>query len=61
MSSPDLFLTQLKQEAKKQAVLHEKRLLPRQVDWLTSYIGTYPWQTLLVSSGIVAVLLQMAR
>lgn len=48
------FLDQLEQEAQKQSHLAQTRLLPRQLDWLTSLVGTYPWQTLLVASGVTA-------
>jgi hypothetical protein len=35
--------------------LETHRLLPRQLDPLTSLIGNYPWQILLISSGITTV------
>jgi hypothetical protein len=56
MSSHSSFLDQLEQEAHKQSQLARTRLLPRQLDWLTSLVGTYPWQTVLVSSGVTAAI-----
>ena len=52
------FLAQLEFQAKKQAVLHEKRLIPRQLDWFTSLVGNYPWQTILTLSLLTAVLIE---
>lgn len=55
------FLVKLQAEAKLQARLHEQRILPHQVDWLTSLIGRYPWQVLLVASGLTAVVVEASR
>jgi hypothetical protein len=38
------FLSLLQKEAAHQAVLHQKRWLPTQLDGVTSFIGRYPWQ-----------------
>lgn len=59
--SDQAFIAQLQQQAQKQALLHEKRLLPRQVDWITSIIGSYPWQVLAVASGLTAAWLHWLR
>ena len=53
------FLEQLQHQAQKQAVLHEKRLLPRQLDWLTSLVGNYPWQILLGLSFVTALVFEL--
>jgi hypothetical protein len=53
--SQDIFLQQLQQQAKLQSKLNKTRLFPKQVDPLTSLIGNYSWQFLLVLSGITAV------
>jgi hypothetical protein len=53
------FLEKLEQEATLQSRLQQQRLLPQQIDWLTSIIGRYPWQTILVLSGFVAFLLEV--
>ena len=50
------FLEVLQAQAKQQSRLHEKRLLPKNVDWLTSLIGNYPWQFILFLSVVGAVL-----
>lgn len=49
------FIFILQTQAKKQSKLHEQRLLPKNVDWLTSIIGNYPWQFILVLAVIGAV------
>lgn len=51
------FIKQLENEAKKQAVLHENRVLPRQLDVLTAFIGNYPWQVIVGLALITAFLL----
>jgi hypothetical protein len=53
------FLDQLQLQAKKQAKLHETRLLPRQLDSITSFVGNYPWQVLLALSGITALVIEL--
>lgn len=55
------FLAQLQQQAEKQAKLHHARFLPKSVDGLTSIIGRYPWQVLVVSSGVTAIVLEVIR
>lgn len=60
MFEPD-FLTKLQAEAKLQAKLHQHRVFPTQLDWLTSFIGRYPWQVLLVASGIAAGVLEFGQ
>ena len=51
------FLQQLQIQAQKQAVLHEKRVFPRQFDGITSFIGNYPWQVIGILSLVTAVIL----
>lgn len=50
------FLARLNQEAALQAKIHHHRLLPSQLDVFTSALGRYPWQLLLVVSGVTALL-----
>jgi len=50
------FLVRLQEEAALQARLHHRRLLPSQLDFVTSFIGKYSWQVLVVLSGLAAVL-----
>lgn len=52
------FLAKLQDEAALQARLNSQRLLPKQLDPLTSLIGNYTWQVLLVVSLISAVLVE---
>ena len=49
------FIIQLEKEAQKQAILHENRLLPRQLDWLTTMVGNYAWQVILILSLLTAL------
>lgn len=53
------FLHQLELQAQKQALLNEKRFLPKQLDFLTSLIGRYPWQFCLSLSFLVAVVFEL--
>ncbi len=53
------FLNELQQQAKLQAPLNTVRWLPKEVDPITSFIGKYPWQVLLVLSGVTAVLIRI--
>ncbi|MEX0896307.1 MAG: hypothetical protein WDZ94_05265 [Patescibacteria group bacterium] len=50
-----LFLAKLQTEAALQARLETQRLLPSSLDTITSYIGRYAWQILLVTSGLVSL------
>ncbi len=54
--SPD-FLLKLEKQAGLQAKIYHKRVLPTRIDFLTAFIGNYPWQTLLFLSGITAIFL----
>jgi len=54
------FLAQLQQQAAKQALVHTRRILPEQLDIFTSFIGRFPWQVILVLSGLVAVVLEFS-
>lgn len=49
------FLTVLQEQAEKQSQLYKTRILPKNVDWITSMIGNYPWQFILVLSIFGAV------
>lgn len=54
------FLLQLETQAKKQAILHEKRVIPRQLDWFTSLVGNYPWQIIGLLSLLTALVIEIA-
>ncbi|MDQ3008386.1 MAG: hypothetical protein M3Q81_02205 [bacterium] len=53
------FVAKLQQEAQLQARLNQEHLIPSQLDWLTSFIGRYSWQVILLSSGVTALLLKL--
>lgn len=57
----DDFLQRLQHEAQLQAQLHQHRLLPRQIDWLTSLIGRYSLQTILLLSFLTAIMLEVIK
>ena len=48
------FLKQLQVQAKKQAQLEKRRILPKKLDWFGSLVGNYPWQVILTVSGLTA-------
>lgn len=53
------FLTKLQHQAALQAKLNKRRFLPTQFDFLTSLIGRYAWQFLVITSGITALLIEV--
>lgn len=53
------FVARLQAEAALQSQLHQRRFLPSQLDWLTSLIGNYPWQVVLILSGLTAGALEI--
>jgi hypothetical protein len=53
------FLQELYAQAEQQALLHETSLIPRQLDWLTSLIGRYPWQTALLLAVVTSIVLEV--
>lgn len=55
------FLLKLQEEAKFQAKLAHSRLLPAKLDWLTSLVGRYPWQTVLFLSVLVSLTIEVLR
>jgi hypothetical protein len=58
MKDPD-FVSILQEQAQMQSKLHKQRLLPKNVDWLTSMIGNYPWQFILGLSVAGALIWQL--
>lgn len=54
-------LLKLQSEARLQSKLYTNRLLPEQLDTFTSLIGRYPWQSLVLASGILAVGVELFR
>lgn len=55
------FLEKLEKEASLQAKLSTTRIFPSQLDALTSFIGRYPWQFVLVVSGMTAFAIELLR
>lgn len=49
------FLSRLQVEAQLQARLHSHKILPDQLDVLASFVGRYPWQVLVIASGLTAL------
>lgn len=54
------FLKKLQTEAKLQAKLESKKILPSQLDWFTGFVGRYPWQVILCLSFLAAFVLEFA-
>jgi uncharacterized protein YlaN (UPF0358 family) len=59
VTSQQQFLEQLQRQAEKQAKLHHLRFIPPQLDNLTSLVGRYPWQVMLVLSALTAIVLEV--
>ncbi len=53
------FLKELQKEAKAQKKLNEERIFPEFLDEVTSFIGEYSWQTLLLLSIASAILMEL--
>lgn len=53
------FLAKLEHEAAHQAVLSQRRWLPPQLDVITSLVGNFPWQIILVLAGFTAVIIEL--
>ena len=53
------FLERLHQEAAAQAKLNSTQLLPDELAGILAVIGMYPWQFLLVVSGLTAAGLEL--
>jgi len=53
------FLTQLQQEAKLQKKLNQQRIFPSKLDTLTSFIGAYSWQVILVLAVITSFIFRI--
>jgi hypothetical protein len=60
ISSAD-FLSQLEEQAELQSRLHDQRIIPSQLDPFTAIIGNFPWQSLLILSGISATIFFVMR
>ena len=55
------FLLELQKEASIQKKLNQERIFPEYLDGLTSLIGNYPWQTLIVMSMVTTFLVEFVN
>lgn len=55
------FIEELQKEAAAQSKLHLHRFLPQQLDGVTSFVGRYHWQVLLLLSLGTAVALRVVQ
>jgi hypothetical protein len=55
------FLQRLEKEAKLQSSLHRSHLLPQWAQGLARVVAAYPWQVVLVLSGITAIGMELLR
>ncbi len=58
MSSNSEFLLKLQAEAKAQKRLFSTRFFPPALDIVTSFIGRYSWQVILISSGVTSLVVE---
>ncbi len=59
MKSDQQFLRQLQHQAELQSHLSTTRVLPKHADWLTTWIGNNPWQTLVMLSTVSTFLMMV--
>ena len=59
VKSEKQFLNELQHQADLQAPLNTVHWLPKQLDPVTALIGKYPWQVLLIVSGVTALLIRL--
>lgn len=55
--SDNQFLRQLQEQAELQAHLSTSRILPKHADFLTTFIGNHPWQTIVFLSTISTIIM----
>jgi len=53
------FVRQLQSQAKKQARLEKRQLLPRKLSFAAEIMVKYPWQSLLFLSAITAAAIEL--
>lgn len=51
------FLQQLQEQAELQSHLSTTRMLPQRADWLTTFVGNHPWQTLVGLATISTIVM----
>ncbi len=57
--SQEKFLALLQQEASYQAVLEQRRLLPKQLDSFARLVVKYPWQIVALAAAISVGLVEV--
>ncbi|MBW7955138.1 hypothetical protein H3C66_00225 [Patescibacteria group bacterium] len=60
-TSESQFLKQLQEQAALQAHLSTTRFLPKHADWLTTFIGNHPWQTLVLLSTVTTIIMVLVH
>jgi len=55
MSKNNKFLLRLQNEASQQAKLEKERLLPKQIDKVSSFVAEHPWQVVLLLSFLTSI------
>lgn len=56
LSNQEDFIKKLQSEVLFQSRLEKKQLLPKKLGGLGRFIANYPWQTILVLSGVTALI-----
>jgi hypothetical protein len=59
LSKQAQLISELQLEAKNQAKLEKKKILPKQVDNFAYLIIRYPWQVLLIASVLTTLLVEL--
>jgi hypothetical protein len=54
-SNREDFIHKLQSEVLFQSRLEQKKLLPEKLDGLGRVVASYPWQTILIISGVTAL------
>jgi len=55
------FLKKLQKEAEFQAQLENKRVLPKRLDFFTSFVAMHTWQVVLGAAFVTAVVLEVGK
>ena len=59
MTTNRSFLSKLQAEAAVQSKLQKNRWLPAELDLVTSTIGKFPWQVILILSGLTSLFIEI--
>ncbi|MBU0576503.1 hypothetical protein KJ654_02475 [Patescibacteria group bacterium] len=61
LSNPEDFIQRLQVEVLFQSQLEHRKLLPEKLGGLGRFIASYPWQVILVISGVTALVKALMR